>query len=201
MARPAQEREAIEAKLGELICTREHCEVEWDPRICPECSRPAAELGLCAFCGHEWDPEACPACGGEEYRTESFEALLYPADGRECLSCEARWVPTNAETYEACPKCGGSTDLVDTYPEIPDLADRPDLTLLMAAEQRIPRAENGAILTRDMIAWLELHGIEDRRQMLVWERWFVIIGAIRGACERELLERKPAQAGDSERED
>lgn len=73
--------------------------------------------------------------------------------------------------------------------------------LVLAAEGQIPRAEGGAILFREMVAWLRFHGVRDRGEILMWEWFFSAIGAIRSRIVEELTTPPPASGGDAERED
>jgi len=144
---------------------------------------------VCSECGTLWDPDACPACDGYAEEPEPRNVIFYrdfcgwEAEKAWCWSCETkvRWQSEDS----VCPLCG-SEDLAPEYPEIPDLNDEPGVALMLHAEGRIPRDERGAILARDMLAWLRLHGVRKRTEQLEWEEWFVIIGGIRAGIEAEM---------------
>ena len=178
----------------------------WDPRVCPHCGdQDDTNLeAACTACGKRWDPDSCPDCQGSGYRTLSLPELLYPKDGLRCRECGHRWQPTAIEERDACPECH-SEEFEDSYPDVPDLAaDDPLLYVIYAAETQIPRAENGAILTREMVAWLRLHGVRSRAEILQWEAWFMAIGGFRAKVQEELratAEKQPNGEQDEDRGD
>lgn len=103
---------------------------------------------------------------------------------------------------EKCPACG-SRDVGPARRAIPDLSGTPEIAILLAAEQRIPRAENGAIFASHMVEWLALHGVTDRREVREWEEWFVAIGAMRSQIEAEVrdLQMNTKPAGEDQERD
>jgi hypothetical protein len=124
---------------------------------------------------------------------------MYPSDGLQCVACRHVWQPTILPERDTCPECG-SEEFVDSYPEVPDLTDQPLLFFIYAAEQHIPRDERGTILTREMVAWLRLHGVRERSEVMQWEEWFRAIGAFRARLQEELTET-PTEGDKEDRED
>jgi hypothetical protein len=191
----------IEARLHEQECMVEGCGASWDPRDCPECGHrdDSEPEPICPKCGHEWSPDVCPACEGSCFKVNELSELLYPADGVFCRACRHIWRPAGPSDDGQCPECG-SEEVGESFPDIPGFDDDPGLGLIVAAESQIPRAENGAILHREMQAWLRSHGVRCRHERLQWEKWFVAIGAMRTRVQEELME--PATKGSSDdRED
>ena len=80
--------------------------------------------------------------------------------------------------------------MAESFPEIPDLSEVPGLALVFAAESRIPRAENGAILHREMVAWLRFHGVRSRADLMQIEEWFDAIGSVRARAIEDLTDTK-----------
>lgn len=111
-----------------------------------------------------------------------------------CAACdrERRWSQASARSEPRCPECG-SEDFSPVYPAIPDLVDEPGVALMLQAESFIPRDERGAILTRDMLAWLRLHGVRRPSEVKQWEGWFVLIGSYRATFEAEEQETSMAK--------
>jgi hypothetical protein len=100
---------------------------------------------------------------------------------------------------DVCPECG-SESVAESYPEIPDLSDVPGLALVFAAESRIPRSENGAMLHRDMVAWLRLHGVRRRADVMQFEEWFVAIGSVRAKAIEDLTDTSVKKKPDEDEE-
>lgn len=126
------------------------------------------------------------------------EILGYKASDVVCAQCGKRW-SEEAET-DACPGCGGVA-FEEAYPEIPNLEDEPLLALLLAAESQIPRTQDGAILHREMVAWLRFHGVRSRAEMLTWEWFFREIGGIRARLIEEVTAPSPPKGRDEEGEE
>ncbi len=141
---------------------------------------------LCSACGHTWNPEVCPDCGSG-FRIKTLAEIIYDREGNRCSACFHAWQPTNLSDRDACPECG-SAEFSDAYRHIPDLAsENPALFLIYVAESCIPRDERGAILAREMVAWLRLHGVHTRAEILQWEEWFRAIGGFRSRVQEELM--------------
>jgi RNA polymerase subunit RPABC4/transcription elongation factor Spt4 len=190
MATPVGKRRELEAKLREQECTG--CQTTWDPGECPECgdrdeSQPEP---ICSKCGHAWKPEECPACGASDFTTAELSELLYPSEGLFCKDCRHVWSPSSESKAAQCPECN-SENLADSFPEIPDFSENPLLYLVVAAEACIPRAENGAILHREMLSWLRAHGVRNRSEQLKWEQWFIAIGSMRARVLEEIMAPAP----------
>jgi RNA polymerase subunit RPABC4/transcription elongation factor Spt4 len=175
----------------------------WDPRYCPACGErdDAQREAVCTACGKPWDPERCPACGGSNFITYDLAELYYKDDaGLACRRCEHIWQSLLFGDAEKCPECS-SRDVGPARKTIPDLASTPEIAILCAAEQRIPRAENGAILASQMVDWLALHGVTDPREVREWEEWFVTIGSMRSQIEAEVMDLQMSAGKPAEEEE
>lgn len=70
--------------------------------------------------------------------------------------------------------------------------------MVLEVESRIPRTEDGALLHREMVAWLRFHGVRSRAEMLTWEWFFREIGSIRARIVEELTAPPPGKPGDDD---
>lgn len=70
---------------------------------------------------------------------------------------------------------------------------------MLAVEGQIQRAEGGSIDFLAMLAWLNLHGVRDRAEILTWEWFFREIGGMRARIMEEL--NAPSPKDDIEPED
>lgn len=114
-----------------------------------------------------------------------------------CRDCRHSWRPSGVRDDGDCPECG-SDAVEESLPEIPE--PEPAVGLILAVESQIARAENGAILHREMVSWLRQHGVRGRADMLQWEEWFRAIAGFRGRMLEELMEpKKSKQDGDEDR--
>jgi hypothetical protein len=104
-----------------------------------------------------------------------------------CRSCFRRWEPEGPEGEERCPHCG-SSEVEETYKEIPGFDRDPGVGLVVAAESQIARTQDGAIMHREMVAWLRFHGVRSRAEMLQWEAWFIAIHGMRSRIMEELMD-------------
>lgn len=117
-----------------------------------------------------------------------------------CRSCRHVWRPAGPGDDGECPECG-STEVVESFPDIPDLSDDPGVGLILAVESQIARAENGAILHLNMVAWLNHHGVTARGEILQWEEWFRAIAGMRGRVMEELMDVSTRKKSDDEDEE
>lgn len=116
--------------------------------------------------------------------------------GLMCQDCGEEW----GHVTSACPACS-SAAIAYTYPEIPGLDHDPLLALVLAVEGQIPRTEAGAILHRDMVAWLRFHGVWSRAEMLTWEWFFREIASIRSRIVEEMMAPPPGKGGEDEKDE
>lgn len=177
------------------------CGAEWDPRRCPACGHAdALPEAICARCGISWDPSQCPSCKASSGQPRDLaEELYYDApEGLFCRACRREWRPSRQGESERCPSCS-STEIATSYPEIPEPG--PRLQIILWAEGCIPRAENGAILHREMLSWLRFHGVRDRGEQQQWESWFGFIGGVRARMVEEMMAPKDEGERDPEREE
>lgn len=49
-----------------------------------------------------------------------------------------------------------------------------------------------------MVAWLNLHGVHERLEILEWEGWFRAIGGMRASIEEEVNDRSLRPKGEGE---
>ena len=108
-------------------------------------------------------------------------------------------MPTLLGDREACPQCS-STEIAEYWPRVPDLWEDPELALIYIVDQHIPRDERGVLMPRELVAWLRLHGVRDRVEILHWERWLGLLGSIR-ARHQELAYDQPRDDRREENDD
>ena len=128
----------------------------------------------------------CPACEGTDSHGFTMAELLYENNrwGTLCLTCGHRWRSSLHGEGDTCPDCGGVA-LGTAYPEIPELP--PALNIILWVEGCIARAENGAILFLDMLAFLRFHGVRLRAEIAEWEGWFHFIAGVRSRLTEEMM--------------
>lgn len=149
-------------------------------------------MAECSFCGFAWDPAVCASCGASNFEVYDLAEILYGSkdddEGLVCGDCEHEWREIELGDGEKCSQCG-SRAVSGARKTIPYVTD-PGVWLIVAAEGRIARAENGAILSSEMVAWLALHGVSRPAEVREWEDWFLAIGGIRGQIEAEVNEER-----------